>query len=159
MKPAPDMWLEDVAHQCTQLLACVSYRPRWSFELRRDGQYTMVLIMTCRTDMPPRKRLDVPVTRSYEQLLDDLLDAAKSIIEELPDDFFKTTDVRDVTGFLGGGMFKHNASDDTLALAQKVTAALGERRKVGKRITLAEKLENTERAHRGRGQGVPRQGG
>lgn len=94
---------------------------------------------------PPRKRLDVPLSSSYWDLLTMLLDAAQSIIEELPDDFFMDAEVVDIFGLLSsiGGSAKHNSSDQPLEDAEKIVVTLNNRRNRGDLLRKALLLDNT----------------
>lgn len=116
--------------------------------VKRHLKVAIDLLYAVEDGPPPRKKLDVPVSSSYEELLHMMLDAAHDIVEALPDDCFETNPVEDVFGlravlgdFLSG---KYNPSDQSLEDAQKIVASLIRRRgqaDVDRRIRALENVE------------------
>lgn len=97
---------------------------------------------------PPRTLLDVPVSTSYQDLLDLMLRAARDIIEVLPDSYFESSKVEDVLGLraiLGEFLSdKFNASDTPLEDAEKIVAMIVARRGRADVLRRAELLENVD---------------
>jgi hypothetical protein len=81
---------------------------------------------------------EVTLNFSYQSLLDEMLDAAETIIERLPDDYFEISPAGEsIFGWVGA----YNLSDDTVERVEKISAALTSRRKTASKAARIAKLE------------------
>jgi hypothetical protein len=88
----------------------------------------------------------IPISSGYWDLLEISIDAATEITQNLPDDFFETTKSDDPFGILAANGLErdfYNQSDEPLANARKLVAAIEARRAGTKTMRRIEQLENT----------------
>lgn len=87
---------------------------------------------------------DRPISVSYWTLLEQALQTALDIVEELPDDFFVSSEVEDYFG-IGDALDlgAHNSSDEPLEAARKLLAAIEARRERGNVMRRIVAMENT----------------
>jgi len=82
-----------------------------------------------------------PIPPAYWSLLEQAIQTAIDIVEELPDDYFETTMMPDRFGLNDGADVAFNMSDEPVELTEKLVTALGERRKREKALRRIRQLE------------------
>ena len=94
---------------------------------------------------PPEEWGRYGISYHYQDLLEQALDLATAIIEQLPDSYFRDEEAEDYFGLkdkLGLGSLHYNLSDDRQKQVVKLTEALDRRRERGKVLRQIMAMEN-----------------